>query len=216
MALFKANTVFLSSVTESLHPFRYSRSSLYSYCRNQQQKIRRKEKRIPSLLHFLIVKRKNVGKGNIQIVQTFLHHSAAEMTWLLGQSQAYQQSSANEPLLLHISSYNPAVHRQTRRKKQKFNAVYLTDKIHINANSLSVQIRDDVINYIQIRLGFSSELCTILEKSIYSSLSTAGSIKLHEWLKWCFRFEEGERFQFFAYCSGCWATNNEKQMRTSH
>lgn len=71
------------------------------------------------------MKRKNEGKGNIQVVQTFLHHFAAEMTWLLGQSQAYQQSSANEPWLPHISSYNPAVHRQKTKNEQKPNNLML-------------------------------------------------------------------------------------------
>jgi len=60
----------------------------------------------------------DVGKGSIQFVLTFLHHSVAEMTWLLEQSLAYQQSSASGPWLLHISSYNQAVYSETTRKKE--------------------------------------------------------------------------------------------------
>lgn len=61
---------------------------------------------------------RNVEKGSIQFVLIFLHRSVAETTWLLEQSQAYQQSSANEPWLLHISFYNPAVYSETTRKKE--------------------------------------------------------------------------------------------------
>lgn len=96
MALFKANTVFLSSVTESLHPFRNSRSSLYSYCR--KKKLKDKSLKSSTFFFFFqILNMRDVGKGSIQFVLILLHHSVAEMTWLLEQNQAYQQSSANEP-----------------------------------------------------------------------------------------------------------------------
>lgn len=67
-------------------------------------------------------------KGNIQFILIFLHRSAAERTWLLGQSQACQRSGASGPWLPRISSYNPAVPRenQTERVHWKLGTLHTT------------------------------------------------------------------------------------------
>lgn len=133
MALFKANTVFLSSVTESLHPFRNSRSSLYSYCR--KKKIRESQ----IFYIFFYSERERCGERSVHFILISLHHSVAEMTWPLEQSQAYQQSSSSEPWLLHTSSCNPAVCSETPKKNKSYlEVVCFTHDIHTDVNSLSV------------------------------------------------------------------------------
>lgn len=160
-----------------------------------------------------------MGKGSIQFVLIFLHHSVAETTWLLEQSQAYQQSSANGPWLLHISSCNPAVYSETTRIKEvnwKLCTLHVTFiQMQILFRSAPIKERRGKKVHLHQTMAFLWIMCNPVGVHLLS-FSTARWRKEYEWLKRCHDFEEGECFQFLAYWSGCWVTDNRKHRRASH
>lgn len=83
-----------------------------------------------------------MGKWDIQCILVFLHHSAAERTWLLGQSQVCQQSGASGPWLLRISSCNPAVCREKPNRNRVIGSWVLYTQ-HTQPNSLLLYQKKD-------------------------------------------------------------------------
>lgn len=160
-----------------------------------------KEERLKSSTLFFNSDHADAGKGSVQFVPTVLHHSAAEMTWLLEWSRVCQRSSANGLWLLRISSYNPAVHREAARKKE---VIWKLWTLHMTILLRSVPLREEVRKCKYIRLGLSSGSCTIQWGPIYTRFSTARWGKKYEWPKRCHDFEEGACLQLD------WATNKRQ------